>query len=53
MLKNYRTYIFATLIGLLSAARFLGYVDDDTFVTLLGLLNGGGLAALRSAIKQP
>jgi len=48
-LAGYRTYIIATLIGLLSAAHFLGYVDANTYQTFLGLLTGGGLAALRAA----
>jgi hypothetical protein len=48
-LAGYKTYIIATLIGVLSAAHFLGYIDTETFQTLFALLTGGGLAALRAA----
>ncbi len=50
-LKGYRTYIIAALIGILSAAHFLGYVDQGTFETFTVLLTGGGLATLRSAVE--
>jgi uncharacterized membrane protein len=48
-LKGKKTYIIALLIGLLSAAKALGYVDEGTFQTVMALLTGGGLAALRHA----
>lgn len=50
-LSGYRTYIFATAIALISAAKYLGWLDDATYTTLLGLFGAGGLAALRAAKK--
>ncbi len=49
-LSGKRTYIIATLIGVLSAVHFLGYIDANMYQTLLGILTGGGLAALRAAV---
>lgn len=51
-LKGYRTYIIAALIGCLSAAHFLGYIDTETFNTFFALLSGGGLAALRAGVTK-
>lgn len=48
-LEGKRTYIIAALLGLLSAAKFLGWVDEVTFQTFSVLLTGGGLAAIRAA----
>lgn len=52
-MSGYRTYIIATLVGLLAAAKFLGYVDEQTFQALFALLTGGGLATLRMAVNKP
>ena len=49
-LKGKRTYIIACLIGLLSAAKFLGWVDDHSFQLFTTLLTSGGLATLRAAV---
>jgi len=48
-LKGKRTYIIAVLIGVLSAAKFLGYVDEGSFEVFVALLTGGGIAALRAS----
>lgn len=48
-LRGKRTYLIAALIGLLSAAKFLGWVDEGTFQTLSVLLGAGGIAALRAS----
>ena len=52
MLKGYKTYICAGLIGLASAAYFLGYLDAAQYTAALGLLGGGGLAALRAGVDK-
>lgn len=52
MLQGYKTYICAALIGLSAAVHFLGYIDDATYQTLVGILAGGGLAALRSGVTN-
>ena len=48
-LEGKKTYIVAILLGCLSAAKFLGWVDESTFQVFLAVLTGGGLAALRAA----
>ena len=48
-LKGKKTYIIAGLIAVLSAAKYLGYVNEETFNLFTALLAGGGLATLRSA----
>jgi hypothetical protein len=50
-LSGRKTYAVALAMGLLAAARHLGYIDDAMAQTLLLLLTGGGFAALRSAVK--
>lgn len=49
-MKGYRTYIIAVLIGVASAAKYLGYLDETTFQMITGLLVGGGFATLRAAV---
>ena len=51
-LSGCKSYFIAALIGLISAAKFLGWIDEATFGVLFGLLTGGGLAALRSGIEK-
>lgn len=48
-LEGKKTYICAGLIGLLSAAKFLGWIDEQAYMVAFGLLTGGGLASLRAA----
>lgn len=48
--KGSRTYIVASVIGILSALHFLGHIDNTTFQTFIALLTGGGLATLRAAV---
>lgn len=51
-LGGYKTYIMAALIMLASVLFSMGYLDQNTFLTVLGILNGGGLAALRVGVKK-
>lgn len=51
-LDGYKTYIVAGALGLLAAGRYLGYIDQTMGDFLQGLLLGGGLAALKSAVKK-
>lgn len=48
-LKGKRTYICAIAIALLSAANYLGWIDQASYQTLLGLFGAGGLFGLRAA----
>lgn len=50
MLKNYKTYLCALGIAIVSGVHFLGYINDDVFKAALGVLSAGSIAALRSAI---
>lgn len=52
MFENNKTYIIAVVIGLLTTAKALGWIDDKTFEILLGLLGAGGLAALRAGVTK-
>ncbi len=47
-----RTYIIAALIGVATAAHALNLINSEMWITLMGLLNGGGLAALRSGVNK-
>jgi uncharacterized membrane protein len=47
-LQGKKTYIVAILIGVLSAVYSLGWIDQQAYQTLLGLLTGGGLATLKN-----
>lgn len=48
-LQGYRTYIIAGLIGVATVLHQLGYIDSQTYQTVLGVLGAGGLATLRAA----
>lgn len=50
MLKNYKTYLCALGIAIVSGAHFLGYIPDALSKELLTLLAAGSIAAIRSAI---
>jgi hypothetical protein len=51
-LAGAKTYIVAALMGLAAIAFALGWIDRSTFEALMGLLNAGGLAALRQGVTQ-
>ena len=50
-LSGQRTYIIAFLVGIVGFLQYLGKLDTETVSTLLILLNGGGLAALRAGVN--
>jgi len=49
---GYKTYIIAALVGVATVMHQLGYVDADTYTTILGFLGAGGLAALRIGVSN-
>lgn len=51
-LDGNKVYIVAGLIGLITAAKFLGWLTPDTALVLIGLLTGGGMAANRVATAK-
>ena len=52
MLSGYKTYIIAASLGVVAAAKYLGYLDPSTADTLSGVLTGGVLMALRAGVKK-
>lgn len=52
MLKNYKTYLCALGIAVVSGVHYLGYINDDVFKTALAVLSAGSIAALRAAISN-
>jgi len=51
-LDGYKTYLTALGIGLASAARYLGWIDMEAYLLIIGILAPVGLASLRSGIKN-
>lgn len=51
-MKGYKTYLIALAMGIATAMKFLGYLDQETYLTIMGLLGGGGFAALRAGVKK-
>ena len=51
-LTGYKTYIVAVLMGALSTAHMLGWIDDATYQAVLGLLGALGLGALRAGVTK-
>lgn len=50
-LEGKKTYFIAACMAVLVFLKQIGKIDDVTYNSLQALLFGGGLAALRSAIK--
>ena len=48
-LKGKRTYLVALGISVVTGAHYLGWVNDSLFQAIMGVLVGGGLAALRAS----
>ena len=48
-LAGKKTYIVAGLMALLSFAKSMDWIDETTYLTLLGLLNAGGFASLKAS----
>ena len=51
-LTGYKTYIVAVLMGALSTAHMLGWIDDATYQAVLGLLGAIGLGTLRAGVAK-
>lgn len=52
MLQGYKTYIIAVLIGALTVAKALGYIDQVTYDTLVSLLGAGALGTVAAKINR-
>ena len=49
--KGYRSYVLAVVAGALTVAHALGYIDTETYTTLMGLTGAGGVATLRAGMR--
>ena len=47
-----KTYLVALGIGAVTVAHSLGYIDDDTFKMLLGMLNSFGVATMAAKMNR-
>jgi len=52
MFSGYKTYAVAACIAAITVVHSLGYIDEATRDTLLGLFVGGGLATLRAGVGK-
>lgn len=52
MLKGYKTYIIAVLMGALTVLKLLGYIDEATYDTLLKLLGVGAIGTVAAKINR-
>jgi hypothetical protein len=52
MLKGYKTYICAVLLGIIVVLEKLGYMSADMVGMLIPLLGAGGLASLRHSVSN-
>ena len=51
LLKGRKTYIVACLFALATFAYSVGYIDENTYRMIEGILLPAGLAALRAGVK--
>lgn len=47
-----KTYLAAAGIGLVTAARFLGWITPEIYELMIGLLGAGAVAALRAGVSK-
>lgn len=50
MLKGYRSYLVGFGMVVVAGLKALGYINEQVYQALMGVLVGGGVAALRAAI---
>lgn len=51
-LKGYKTYVIAVLTATVTLLHGLGYIDEEMFKTLLGLLGAGAITTVASKINR-
>ncbi len=51
-LNGYKTYLNALAIGIASAVHYLGWVDTDAYILILGILTGTTAASIKHAITS-
>jgi hypothetical protein len=52
MLEGKKTYVTALLLALATFARAMGWLEQNQYEIVLGLMGSMGLAALRSAVTK-
>ena len=52
MLEGKKTYITAGVLALMTFARGVGWLDQQQYELILGLLGSLGLAALRAGMSK-
>lgn len=51
-LKGKRTYFFAVVAALATAAKYLGYITEDQLQAIMGFTGAGAAMSLRAALKD-
>lgn len=51
-LSGWKTYVCAVGLIIASVAKSYGYLSPDQYTIVMGLLTGGGFAALRSGVQK-
>lgn len=51
-LEGYKTHIQAVLVGIASAVHYMGWIDTQAYLLILGLLGAGALSSLHAAITR-
>lgn len=52
MLQGYKTYIVAGLMAAIAIAHSQGLIDEDIYLTIMGLLAAGGTATLAAKVNR-
>jgi len=52
MLKGKKTYLAAVAVGILTAVKMMGWIDQQVYDAVLAFLGAAGLASMRSAVKR-
>jgi hypothetical protein len=51
-LSGWKTYICAASLIIASVAKSYGYLSPEQYTIVMGLLTGGGFAALRAGVQK-
>lgn len=51
-LDGYKTHIQAVLIGIASAAHYMGWIDTQAYMLIVGLLGAGTVSSLHQAVTR-
>lgn len=47
-----KTYVVAILAAVVTGLKYAGFLTEDTYQLLMGLLASGGIATVRAAISK-